>query len=85
MPPKRRKVPVLLVHPQSGQGIFGDIWRGVKTVGNGVYKFAKKVPIVSTGLALTGNPAAAAGARMIGLGKRRKQRGAGKRRKVVRF
>ena len=58
-------------------GFLGNILKGVHSV-------VKSVPIVSAGLAASGNPMAAGVARSLGYGKRKK-RGGYKRRGVVKF
>ena len=56
-----------------GKGFFGDVWNGVKRAAT----FAKDNKLLSTGLALTGSPWLAAGARIAGYGKHRRHRGRG--------
>jgi hypothetical protein len=61
----------------SGKGFLDAI----KSIAGPLVKVAKAVPIISTGLAATGNPMAAGAAKALGLGKRktggRKKRGKG--------
>ena len=67
MPPKRKAT----AHRQHGQGFFGDVWKGMKTVG----KFIKANKLVSKGLGLIPHPHAQAASRaaaQLGLGKRRR-------------
>ena len=54
----------------TGKG-FLDV---IKKIAGPIVKVAKAVPIISSGLAATGNPMAAGAARAIGLGKKRKKR-----------
>ena len=85
MPPKRtRKVPAgtIYIQGQNGEGFFGDVWRGVKSVGNKVNNFARNTGAVSKGLALIGRPGAAALAKQAGYGQkggRRRRRPAARR------
>jgi hypothetical protein len=51
-------------YDQNGEGIFGDIWRGVKKVGG----FIKDKGLISKGLALAGRPGLSGAAKMLGFG-----------------
>jgi hypothetical protein len=53
----------------NGKGLLDT----VKSVLEPIVKVARAVPIISATLAATGNPAAAAGARALGLGKKKKK------------
>ena len=72
MPPKRRKVAKVYIQNQDGTGFWGDVWGGIKKGAKGAYNLARNTGAVSKGLAALGRPELAAGARMVGLGRRRK-------------
>lgn len=59
---------------QTGEGFFGDLWDEVKSVGKKAFNFVKDNKLVSTGLAMSGDPrlkAASGVASQFGLGKKR--------------
>lgn len=60
----------------SGKG-FLDV---IKKIAGPIVKVAKAVPIISSGLAATGNPMAAGAAKALGLGKKKRVSGGRKKR-----
>lgn len=64
-----------------GDGLFGDIWGGIKKGANASYGFAKKTKIISSVLSQMKDPRAKAAAgvfRAVGLGKKPKTRRRGR-------
>ena len=59
---------------QHGDGFFGDVWSGLKSIGS----FVKDNKLISKGLALSGNPMLSAGANMFGVGRHKAKRKAKK-------
>jgi len=71
MPPKsKRKVAKVYIQNQDGTGFWGDVWGGIKKAG----RFVKDNKLVSKAADAAGLGNIAKGARMVGLGKRRKGR-----------
>lgn len=69
---------------QRGEGFFGDLWSGIKRVGNivpwrQVGNFIKDNKLVSKGLAMTPARGLAPIASAVGLGKKKRKGGARKR------
>ena len=63
-----------------GDGFFGDLWDGVKSVANKVVPFIKDNKLLSKGLSLIPHPYAQTGAKVagsLGFGRRRRRRGRG--------
>jgi hypothetical protein len=62
-------------HPQQGEGFFGDLWDGVKSVGKKAFNIAKDTKILSTlAGAIPQTRAAAPVLHSIGLGKKKKSK-----------